>query len=578
MDNNTSAEDQKSSVATHTAAANGRGPDAGLRVRRRERRRRMVMCRALAPCVICPEKRQHGHEARLANGVAQAETTALTFPPPRTGEDVTRQSKSSIGNGYLKTLADQVGALRSLATHLVVFILVLALLGVVIWETWRETLAVEPVSVPAGLAERGYTPEIMASRLAAAMKAIQEKAATLKETKNVDTDRRDVDIIVPVADVSVRTIAYYLRQLFGKTNHRVSGDVTLLSDLSNAGAQTTNEGYQLQLVLRFDRSYTEPGTLVGSESNIDDLIFRGAIDALRMVDPYVYAAYEYVRERSEGISSEFTNTRKAIEDILRTPPKHDDAWAWNLWGNVLTELGSTTEAVTKYKNALSLDPRNFIFLNNVADPLIREGKYEDAIIYLRRSISIKSDFVPAYSNLGWALFRAGKIEEAEQYYSKSIMIDPTYAPSYVFWGVLLAEMKQYDKAYEKFGLATQYDSLDVTGWSEWGNALVQEGQFDKALEKLQVAVELAEVDSVTLYRYGWVLGKLEKHEAAAEALQRALVLEPYNERVLYDLSVALIKSGRTKEAKLHLVMLVNIDPEHTKARDLLKRVELGLHQ
>ncbi len=99
---------------------------------------------------------------------------------------------------------------------------VLILLG---QQLLRRTISIDPLSVPKAVAERGYTDQIAAARLRAAIIRITEQAAFPVPGTNVSLHTETPEIVVPRLGIPLDAIAAVARTLFGTGRWRsVSGE------------------------------------------------------------------------------------------------------------------------------------------------------------------------------------------------------------------------------------------------------------------------------------------------------------------------------------------------------------------
>jgi hypothetical protein len=80
--------------------------------------------------------------------------------------------------------------------------------------------------VPKDIAEKGYTPYAVAQRIAAEISTLQRAARiTGRLEVGFELSATQIDFTVPSAGISYRTIIRYVRQLLGKPEHRVQGEI-----------------------------------------------------------------------------------------------------------------------------------------------------------------------------------------------------------------------------------------------------------------------------------------------------------------------------------------------------------------
>ena len=85
-----------------------------------------------------------------------------------------------------------------------------------------------------------------------------------------------------------------------------------------------------------------------------------------------------------------------------------------------------------YSQVVSLAPDSFTGYYNLGGVRILQGKYEEAIPLLQRSLEIRKT-ADATSNLGTAYFQLHRYADSAAAFEQATQLDPT---NYVFWGNL----------------------------------------------------------------------------------------------------------------------------------------------
>jgi type IV pilus assembly protein PilF len=128
---------------------------------------------------------------------------------------------------------------------------------------------------------------------------------------------------------------------------------------------------------------------------------------------------------------------------------------------------------------------------NLGVEYMRQGKYEDALDKLNRSLLAKPDFAPSYNVLGLLYQKLGDIENAEAHFKKSIKLDPSDSSAYNNYGLFLCSNMRHDEAETAFLTAANnpfYDAPEIA-FTNAGICLydskpeMAEGYFKQALVK-----------------------------------------------------------------------------------------------
>jgi tetratricopeptide (TPR) repeat protein len=108
-----------------------------------------------------------------------------------------------------------------------------------------------------------------------------------------------------------------------------------------------------------------------------------------------------------------------------------------------------------------------------------------------KAVSLKPDSFGNYRNLGGTLLYEGKDQEAIRGLEKSIAIRPSYQ-AYESLGVAYFRVRNFDQAARTTQEALRVDDTDYQTWGNLGDAYYYGGNQSPALECYKKAISLAE--------------------------------------------------------------------------------------
>ncbi len=89
----------------------------------------------------------------------------------------------------------------------------------------------------------------------------------------------------------------------------------------------------------------------------------------------------------------------------------------------------------------------------------KNGKFQEAIADLSKSIEIQPGHVKAYSNLGYIYYLQGDFVQALQYYNKAIALDPDFALAYWYRGVIYEAQGNFSASHYDFNKAIKINPV-----------------------------------------------------------------------------------------------------------------------
>ncbi len=113
-----------------------------------------------------------------------------------------------------------------------------------------------------------------------------------------------------------------------------------------------------------------------------------------------------------------------LEVALDIDPVSDDGY--RLRGIAYYELGRDQDAIDSFREAITVNERDSWSMNNLALVLIRQEKFEEALLPLARATELRKDVAVFQNNLGIALERTGHVAAAQEAYRSALAVDDGY--------------------------------------------------------------------------------------------------------------------------------------------------------
>lgn len=337
---------------------------------------------------------------------------------------------------------------------------------------------IQSVSVPKQLMEQGYTGEVVALRIQDELAALKELAVTVRvDSLQLKGDQQDIDLSVLGVGLSLRTLAFQLREALGRENKTVRGEITRIGNRLEAQVRMTG----------YDKIDAQVDVQGGREAAALQQLFRQIAEGiLYETDPYRLALVQ----RTEGRYDEAIAT---IRYYLRTR-EHEAHWAYLCWGSLLRTQGDEQGAIDKFERAIALKPDFPLPYVNLAWAYNSTDRPLDAIAAMKKVVELEPENVWRRNNLAWLYFQNDFQREADSVYEHSLStmdLDPvTKADFAASW----AEMKfQEDGIVEAKRIIDKYvevSSENVFSYIIKGVAALAEKDTVQAMEHLRSAFEI----------------------------------------------------------------------------------------
>jgi Tfp pilus assembly protein PilF len=168
----------------------------------------------------------------------------------------------------------------------------------------------------------------------------------------------------------------------------------------------------------------------------------------------------------------------------------DDRWLHFNYGLFL-EPRDPAAAAAEFRRALDLLPTNYEAGEKLADALIDQKKYDEAIAECRELLRQMPFHAPAYLTMAYAQAQSGAFDESIASYRKAIDLHPVYAPdAYNQIGVIQLHQDKADAAvasFEKAIAAAKGKTRTAELSNNLGFALQKLGRYAEARRVLEGA-------------------------------------------------------------------------------------------
>jgi tetratricopeptide (TPR) repeat protein len=208
-----------------------------------------------------------------------------------------------------------------------------------------------------------------------------------------------------------------------------------------------------------------------------------------------------------------------------------------LANKTVKQIAIWKDTITLWSYEIKLFPEKVpIAHNHLGNAYNKEGLTNEAKEELKLAIRLKPDLAEAHSNLGIVYYYKGLIDEAEEEYKIAIRYKPDLAGVHNNLGLI----------YEK------------------------KGDYERAMEEYKTEVALKSGFVETHYNLGNLYYKMGRIDEAIMEYREALRFKLYPADVRYKLGLAYKEKGLKDEAIREFQKVLEIRPDHTEAREILK--------
>ena len=240
--------------------------------------------------------------------------------------------------------------------------------------------------------------------------------------------------------------------------------------------------------LEFGRNYLSLGALFFQRGYLDQA--EASFQQASREDPSS-------AEAVYGIGSVYLNlnknaaAREAFERAVKRQANYPDTLpdAWNNLGVIATREGRIEDSIQRFQDALRLNPRHLLALDNLGNAYRQQKKWDEARNALERALEIAPQDPEANYSLGMVYAQANDTGKAYEYLQRALQARPVYPEALNNLGVLYLVTQRRDEAVASFDQCIHVAPAFDQAYLNLARVYALEGARDKArtivLELLQ---------------------------------------------------------------------------------------------
>ena len=301
------------------------------------------------------------------------EQTALAVDQRRHLHEQFKQLRLSIWQ-------QRMGVLLRVATAIVGCALAAGITFLVWDAAHSQGLVIEPFAVPADMAAKGLSGQVVASQLLDKLNAMQASTQSQRPPQSYSNNwGSDLHVEIPETGVSIGELQIFLRGWLGHDTH-ISGEVW----------RTANG---IAVTVRTNTSAGE--TVTGAEADLDGLMQQAAESVYRTTQPYRYANFLDRNAFRPGAPLRIAEAEAIYRRLIYDPNPIERAWAWNGLGNLAwTVHGSEREALQDYARSNAISP---IATGGQSSREANLGHLEAALALTRNALQLNTANAPTHN-------------------------------------------------------------------------------------------------------------------------------------------------------------------------------------
>ena len=221
---------------------------------------------------------------------------------------------------------------------------------------------------------------------------------------------------------------------------------------------------------------------------------------------------------------------------------------------------------TLWKDVTSKSPEKERPWYNLGKICLDDGRYNESIKYLQKSLKIDPHQPDAWYNIGLSLEKTGDHEKAIEFYQKAIKEDSTHTRSMNNLGSLYINLKDYQKAISYLQMGYKADHRHFAILQNLGVAYYRSGDYKNAVKYYKKLLkQYPEYDAI-ITDIGLSYLQLKEYDKAINTFIEALKTNPDRVNTHIDLGTCYFNKGNYKKAFDYYSRALELDPGNRKAK------------
>ncbi len=339
-----------------------------------------------------------------------------------------------------------------------------------------DSFGIEPLLIPTGFSDRGYSPQIATARLVDELKIINAMATTTKKRSTVTgkapgEELSKVSSFPMAGGIDVHAIQMAVRDFMGVTNQSIGGDITFIG-------KPDESRYHVRIRKSPENLLLVDGVFVGEP---DAVLKEVALKIIEKVDPVVAASYfrnnKNLRDALRCIDYALTNDNPA-----------DDVFALSQRAQIYLQQKQFELAKRDLDDLLRIDPQSPQGLGVLSFWYNEQKMFPKGLEFAEKQMKANPDMWQAYFNKADALMGMGM--DAEAVMLQGIKLKPNKAFAYIDAADYFTKAGKASHAMDilKAGAGRFPASFEMN--LTYGERLLKDGHKDLALNYLAKAQEL----------------------------------------------------------------------------------------
>lgn len=253
----------------------------------------------------------------------------------------------------------------------------------------------------------------------------------------------------------------------------------------------------------------------------------------------------------------YTESEIALKKAIKLAPSWSYPWL-NL-GSLYYDSKKYIEAEAAYTRAIQVNNNDAYTWNYLGAIYNESKKYSQAELAYKNAIQIDSNYASTWFNLGKLYYDLKKYDKAESAYKKAIQINPNSANSWNGLGVIYYKVNNYTEAETAYMKSIQIDTTNALPWNNLGTLYLDMKNYVEAEIAYKKSIRIDSNKASTWDNLGMLYNVLNKYTEAEIAYKKAIQIDSNFTSSWYNLGLLYYRRNKYKEAEIAYKKSIQID-------------------
>lgn len=234
-------------------------------------------------------------------------------------------------------------------------------------------------------------------------------------------------------------------------------------------------------------------------------------------------------------------------------------------GTVYSLKGEAKKAVKYYRRSVFLEQDEKADVAYQAGMnLMAKGKYEEAVLFIKDSLSYDPEMERPYFDLASAYEKIGELDVSEKYFRKYTDLRPYSESGWYGLAIVLSAAGRYDEAIDAYDFVLAIDEDNSPAYFNKANVLFLQQKYREAAGVYEELLEIDPDDLNALIFVAECYEELGDFSRAETHLLEAMKVDPDSPETYYGIGLLKLKKMEVKESRKMILKAISLDKENSE--------------